>query len=483
MKKYFWLLASILMVALILLVSCGPATPTATTTTPPATTTTAPPTTTTKPPTTTTTPPTTTPATGKPEYGGFLKFRHETDVSSLDPILGNSGRDYHWFNQLYDHLVAAGQDFVPDPKISLAESWEFSTPTSIVFKLRQGVKFHDGTDFNADAVKFNMDRINDPTVLVGSPRGSFANIASMEIIDKYTIKWNFKAPWGSLLGLLADRGGSMNSPTAVQKWGKEYGYHVVGTGPFMLSDYVAGSSMTMVKNPNYWGKDKDGNQLPFLDKLTLFLIPDPGVAYAALQTGEIDVTTVAPKDVADAKTRSEIKLTTFTGSNAQVTMQFNTYKEPTNNVNLRRAMAYAIDPVSINEAIFFGTGTIAKSCLWCPGTWVFDDTIPRPTYDVAKAKEFLKAGGMPNGFKVKGCATSSIYHTQSIEIMQAQLKAIGVDMSIDIFDSATVTVKFNVNKEYNVYVTSQGRYPEPDRIASTRWKTKAYYNVGYGDAS
>ncbi len=88
---------------------------------------------------------------------------------------------------------------------------------------------------------------------------------------------------------MADRGGAMNSPTAVKKWGKEYGFHPVGTGPFKFAEYVSGSSATLVKNENYWGKTKSGNKLPYLDKITIQLIKDPAVLAAARQAGEIDL--------------------------------------------------------------------------------------------------------------------------------------------------------------------------------------------------
>jgi len=463
-KKVLWIFTALLMALALVLASCAPAA----TTTPPTTT---PPTTT--PPTTT--PPTTTPPTG-PQYGGHLRVAYTLEASSLDPHVGVSGGDAYYWQQMFDQLVGSDSSLVPQAYRSLAESWEFPTPTTMLFHLRKGVKFHDGTEFNADAVKFNIERVLDP-VLRATPRGSFLVIDRVEVVDKNTAKFHLKNPWGAGLSMLADRGGAMNSPTAVQKLGKEYGFKPSGTGPFKLFDYVAASSCTMVKNEEYWGKDAAGNRLPYPDKLTLLIIPDETVMSAALETGQIDLGGVPLKDIKKFQANPNITVVSYEGSSIASMLYFNLAKPPMDNINLRKAVAYAINPQAINEAVYYGTQIIAKGGFWPPRCWVFDDTVPRPSYDVAKAKEFLKLGGMPNGFKMD-VITWGATHTQAAEMGKAMLAEVGIDITLKIYDVGTATSKFFAGQESPLFWTSWSRYPEPDWLAGLAYKSDGYYNPG-----
>jgi ABC-type transport system substrate-binding protein len=164
-----------------------------------------------------------------PSYGGHLRVAYGLEASSLDPHLGRSGGDAYYWKQMFDHIVAADSKLVSQERISLAESWEIPDPKTMVFHLRKGVKFHDGTDFNADAIKFNIDRMLAPDS-TATPKASFSVIDRVEVVDPYTAKFHLKRPWGAGLSMIADRGGTVNSPAAIKKHGKAYGFNPVGTG-------------------------------------------------------------------------------------------------------------------------------------------------------------------------------------------------------------------------------------------------------------
>ncbi len=464
MKKVLWIFTALLMALALVLASCAPAA----TTTPPTTT---PPTTT--PPTTT--PPTTTPPAG-PQYGGNLRYAYGLEPSSLDPQTGVSGGDAYYWKQMYDELVGADPSLVADPNRSLAQSWEFPDSKTMVFHLRKGVKFHDGTAFDASAVKFNIDRVLDPAT-ASAARGAFLAIDHVEVVDASTVKFILKTPWSAGMGLLPDRGGAMNSPAGVQQWGKSYNFHPVGTGPFMFSDYVSGASVTMVKNPNYWGKDTKGNQLPYPDKLSAFIITDPTTLSAALETGKIDLAFVPNKDVKKFQANPNFGISKFEGSSVAALLYFNRTKPPMDNVYLRKAVAYAIDWDAINQAIFYGNHTIAKASMWPPFTWVYDDTVPRPTYDVAQAKAFLKQGGKPDGFTLD-CISWGVDFTQATQMAQSQLAQIGIQINVKIYDVGTATSKFFAGQEAPFFFSSWSRYPEPDWIAGNNFLSSGYYNPG-----
>ena len=137
------------------------------------------------------------PAVGGPRYGGHLRVGYALEPMSLDAVLGRSGADAYFWRQIFDQLVDADPKLEPRPETSLATSWEIGTdPDSITFQLREGVVFHDGTPFNADAVKYNIDRILDPET-VATPRASLAVIEGVEVIDEYTVRFDLARPWVS----------------------------------------------------------------------------------------------------------------------------------------------------------------------------------------------------------------------------------------------------------------------------------------------
>ena len=479
MKKGLWFFIILVTLAALVLVSCSQPAPTTqpTTTTPTTTTPTTTPSTT---PTTTTAPATTTPATTTPKYGGTLTFAYTLAPGSLDPAVGTSGGDAYYWQQIFDQLVAAHPDLSPAPEHSLATSWEFPDPKTMIFHLRQGVTFQDGTTFDAAAVKFNIDRVLDPNTRA-TPRASFLAIDHTEVVDKATVKFVLAHPWAAGIGLLPDRGGAMSSPTAVQKWGAQYGVNPCGTGPFQVSDYVPGSTLTLVKNPNYWGKDSNGNPLPYIDKLVENIILDPTVVDAALQVGKVDVAGINSPDIdkfmTDPNITKDISVATYQGSGISILMYFNMAKPPMDNVNLRKAVAYAIDWNAINQSIFYGKQIIADSGMWPPNTWVYQPSSKYPTYDIAKAKNYLTQGGMPNGFSVDMITWGATF-TQAAQVVQAQLAQIGITVNVKVYDVTTATNNFMTGGQAPLFLSSWSRYPEPDWIASSNFTSNATYNPG-----
>ena len=137
---------------------------------------------------------------------------------ALDPVVGRSGGDHYYWRPIVDQLVDADPSLNPRPETSLATSWDVSDPKKVVLNLRKGVQFHDGTPFNAEAVKFNIERLLDPATKA-TPRAAFTAIDKVDVVDGHIVRFDLTRPWGSVLSTLADRGGAMNSPTAVKARG------------------------------------------------------------------------------------------------------------------------------------------------------------------------------------------------------------------------------------------------------------------------
>ena len=408
------------------------------------------------------------------QYGGHLRIGLATEPTSLDAVLGRSGGDAYYWRQIFDQLIDAHPDLTPRPETSLATRWEISRkPDAITFYLRSGVIFHDGSPFNAHAVKFNIERVLDPKTLA-TPRASMTVIESVDVIDDLTVRFNLSSPWGAGINMLADRGGIMNSPAKVTELGKDYGWAPAGTGPFKVNKVITGTMVHLIRNENYWGRDEYGNQLPYLDEITIRVIRDQTVLSSALRTGEIDIAYLPNKDVSAFLRDPRFQIRTMAGGGVGALLVFNLAK--INDINLRLAISHAIDPAVINKAIFFNRIEVADSGMWPTGAWAHDPEVIRPTYDPVKAREFLAASGTEN-FEFTAVTNNSATLIPTAEIVRAMLKKIGITMHIEVLNAGVATERFFHTEAYPVYLTSWSRYPEPDWLASLAYKSDGFYNA------
>jgi peptide/nickel transport system substrate-binding protein len=237
----------------------------------------------------------------KANYGGTITFALENDVSNLDPMLSGLFVDRNIHYAMYDSLVRVDTkgNIIP----WLAEKWTTSSDgKTVTFNLRQGVKYHDGTPFDAASVKWNIERYKNTK---GSSRtGDLAAVTSVDVVDASTVKFNLSAAFAPLLAALVDRAGMMVSQKVADAMGADFTLKPfkAGTGPFILTEAVKNDHYTLEKNPDWWGKDAQGNKLPYLDKIIVKPILDGDVRLTNLRTGQAQVlNNVAGKDVAAVK--------------------------------------------------------------------------------------------------------------------------------------------------------------------------------------
>ncbi len=242
----------------------------------------------------------------KANYGGTITFALENDVSNLDPMLSGLFVDRNIHYAMYDSLVRVDTkgNIIP----WLAESWTTSTDgKAVTFKLRQGVKYQDGTVFDAASVKWNIERYKTGK---GSLRtGDLAAVDTVDAVDTSTVKFNLKQAFSPLLAALVDRAGMMVSQKVADAMGADFTLKPfkAGTGPFILTDAVKNDHYTLEKNPDWWGKDAAGNKLPFLDKIIVKPILDSDVRLTNLRTGQAQyINGIAGKDVASIKADSTL---------------------------------------------------------------------------------------------------------------------------------------------------------------------------------
>ncbi|HTK93292.1 MAG TPA: ABC transporter substrate-binding protein [Verrucomicrobiae bacterium] len=383
--------------------------------------------------------------------GGTLRIGMDADNTTMDPHLSTAAVDRQVYNNIYGKLFDIDMKFGIVPQ--LVQSWEVKSGGLVyVFKLRRGVKFHDGTDFNADIVKWNFDRMRDPAL--ASPRRSeIAPVKDVKVVDPYTVELTLSAPYAPLLSVLTDRAGMMVSKAAVEKYKDDYARNPVGTGPFRFAEWVKDDHLTIKRFEGYWEKG-----LPHLDEVIYRPIPDPSVRFTAMRTGQIDVMhQIAPKDVAAAKSEKGIKVSEIPSLWWQG-MHLNNQVAPFTSKPIRQAIWYAVDRTVIQRVAYQGLGTPA----WGPfpsSMWAQDTDFSDWRRDPAKAKTKLAEGGMPNGFSftVKGLPAQ----VQELQIIQAQLKDVGVDMKIEQLEFGKLLADLNSHNFVALRIGWSGR-PDPD---------------------
>lgn len=405
-----------------------------------------------------------------PVSGGQFTAIHVSNPSTLDPIQGNSGNDHVSLYPFYDRLV----NFDPstlEAKPGLAESWEFTGDQELTLTLREGVKFHDGTDFDAAAVKFNLDRsLSDPKTTV---KADLAMIASTEVVDPTHLKISLSRPDSSLILILADRPGMMVSPAAVQKSGDDYGRNPVGTGPFTFVEWVPNDHLTGKKNESYW---QDG--MPYLDQVTIRYIPDSQTGLNSLLAGEADLgMKIDPSSLQTLKTHDDISVSAAPSLGFD-SCYFNYSKEPFNKVEVRQAINYAIDRSALNDAYMFGNATPAVEP-YPPGYWAAQPDLANAfPHDVAKAKELLTQAGYPNGLTLKGLTYDASSVQRKAEIIQAQLKEAGIEVTFDTMEVGAATSSFFENLSHDIYSAGWSGRPDPSQTANSLYATTSFYNAG-----
>ena len=333
---------------------------------------------------------------------------------------------------IFDTLVSLDDKGQPQPKLALswAHSDDYKTWT---FKLRPSVKFHDGTPFNAEAVKANFDRQKDPA---NKCRCAFyiSGIHDVQAPDELTLVYNLNDPAVNLPAILTIQSSNnvVQSPTAWKTRGDDYNRNPVGTGPYTLKSWTAGDRMVLEKNPDYWNKGH-----PYLDRIILKPLPDAQSRFDSLQSGEADIVWDDEYDADNIqKAQKDPKMTVYTyaGSGAAV-YAFNTKVAPFDDVRVRQALVMAIDRKKMSQAITNGLARTTSNP-YGDGSWVKckdDGALPN---DVEKAKALIKDYGKPVDFKMIVTATPRGRNIG--QVLQQFWKQAGANMEIEQIDQATI---------------------------------------------
>lgn len=402
------------------------------------------------------------------QSGGSLSYALATSPDTLDPHRSGLAVAVRVIRTLYDSLVVQ----LPDNSIQpwLATEWTVSEDgKSYTFKLRDDVTFHDGTPFNAEAVKYNYDRILDPETKAANAAALLHPYESSEVIDEYTIKLNLSTPSQAFLGNLSQALLGLVSPAAAEKYGDQFGQNPVGTGPFVFESWQENAEIVVKRNDQYrWTPELVSNKGPaYLDEIAFHIVPEEATRIGSVQSGQLlAAETVPPQNIAAFQSDPNTQIFTVNTVGLPYTLFFNLNREPWNELKARQAVQYAVDVKSIVQTLYLGTYDQAWSPL-TPGILGYDPTLEnRIQPDLDKANRLLDELGWVKGndgirekdgkkliLKYVDGSPNREKRNDIAVIVQQQLKSIGIDVQIEITKDVRTVVY--TNYDYDLYGNSQ----------------------------
>lgn len=397
-----------------------------------------------------------------------IVFALNAEPTTLDAQFAAERVTYIASRQLYDNLVQEAPNGKIIPK--LAESWKFSKDeTAITFKIRDGVKFHNGEPLTVHDVAYSINRAINET-----PNKLFSSaMINMVVVDDHHVKLNLKYRFTPILYCLYNSCFGIVSQKAVEADKAGFGRRPVGSGPFKFVSWKSGDSIVFERFEDYWQGPAQIRQVTFKT------ITDMSTALLALEKGEIHVVSSAP----DSDRRSVMnnkKLTWHETPSALVYMiTFNNREGLFTNEKLRLAIAYAINKKELIEGALEGNGIE----LWAPmASFAFGypslDEFEPQRYDPEKAKRLLAEAGYPNGLKVTMKSTEAAYYVRPAEIIQDQLRKVGIQMTIQTMERGTYLQEVYRDMKYEMSIwTMTSDYPDGDSPTYTRMHSSMYGNT------
>ena len=379
--------------------------------------------------------------------GGEIIITYKDDVATLDPAIGYDWQNWSMIKSLFDGLM----DYEPGTttlRPELAESYEISEDgQTFTFKLRPGIKFHNGRELTADDVKYSLERVVNPeTQSPGAgffasikgfdevANGSTTSLSGVTVVDPLTVKIELARPDATFLHVLALNFAHVVPKEEVEKYGADFGKNPVGTGAYKMTDWTLGQHVVFEKNPDYWNKG-----LPYLDKITFEVGQEPIVALLRLQKGEVDVPGdgIPPAKFQEVMADPDQKARVVEGGQLHtgyITM--NTTMAPFDNVKVRQAVNMAINKDRIVQLI--NNRAVPANQPLPPSMPGYSKDYKGYAYDVEKAKALLAEAGHPDGFETELYVMNTDPNPRIAQAIQQDLAAIGIKANIQSLAQANV---------------------------------------------
>ena len=464
----------------------------------------------------------------KPVSGGYYRTSAARYIGLMNPN--------HWpvndwvaMTQMYEMIMYNDGNFraaVP----WLTSSFEFASTNTVVMKLRQGVKFHDGTDFNADSFKYQIEWI------LNKDNGAWTRawlkpVKKIEALDEYTVKWTFDKSWAAFPGIMANVPGYVISAKALKNdvailkakklggkvavsekelkaaKGKKSDAEVkkleaaltdlkaqaaeakektkdlvsldrwaVGTGVNMVEEAKPGNYLKLKRNPNWWfGRSIGKPEMPYFDGWLITVIPDPTVRLANFRAGRLDVLGLTPSQYRLVQNDKKMVLYKNEGNHVWA-MRFNTVQGPCKDIRVRKAISHAIDRKAIIAGVHMGLA-IEASCMYNQSHWTHNPNLKPVKYDPELSKKLLAEAGYSKGLTVKGYYYNQPDDISRAEAIKAMLEKVGVKWDVEFLDSAAWSDKMK-NLEYDFAGGGWSWIWDPDLMATGLYMPEGGFNFG-----
>lgn len=399
-----------------------------------------------------------------------LRVGYHTDVSSLDPMRGNAGSDHVVLYTIYDTLVSYSPDQI-EPQPGLAESWEQPDPKTLVLTLREGVEFHDGEPFNAEAVKFNLERSMSEESNI---QADVESVDSVEVVDDHTVRITLKHADAGLLLALADRAGMMVSPAAAQEHGGDLSANPVGTGPWQLEEWRRGASISLTRFDGYWSNPEENAQT-----LRFNVLSDVKTRINALRSGEVDlISRTPPTQLASLEGNDGIRVKMAPRLYTYIIYLNNSY-EHFRDPRVRKAINLAIDRETLVEAGLAGKGEPAHTPLPQQHWAAPESGAIAYEHDIDGAKRLLAEAGYPDGFSFALIAYPDAFNTRRAELVKSQLAEVGIQVNIQQLELTRASDAYFNDQEHPALLSAWTGRPAPLQTFRLMFTEDGYYNAGH----
>jgi len=461
----------------------------------------------------------------KPVRGGYMRSASPVYIGLMNP---NHFPVMDWVSMSYMYEKLINLDSSQKPTTPwLAESWEYLDDVTVIMKLKKGVLFHDGSPFNAQGLKYQMDWIMDKDNAAWT-RVWIEPLKSVELVDEYTVKWHFKRPWGSFLGTLASVPGFVISAMALEKdsaitkvkriereivsakrkaaMGKDapkadkakqiladleaqlkhystiakdakpLDTNPVGTGPYMLEKASTDNYLQLKRNPAWWfGQSIGLPDMPYFDGMKISVIPDPSVRLANLKAGKLDFIVADAIQYKLVKNDPNFNVNTMP-MNWLIYLMLNNAKGPCADIRVRQAISHAIDRKALVMGTQFGLGRVA-SCMYPDDHWAHNPNLSPVSYDPALSKKLLAQAGYPNGLTLKGFTLNLPEAQAFAKAVMAMLEKVGITWK-PVYLSISGMIEPFKKRDFDIVGSLHPWIQEPDHIATLLYDPISPLNNG-----
>ena len=409
----------------------------------------------------------------KPVRGGVFRIAAEQYIGKMNP---NHWPVLDWVTMSYFHERLMLNDGNYNATVLwLAENLSWNSPQEVVMKLRDGVTFHDGSPFDANSVKYQIDWIRNPASKAWDV-GWLAQLDAIEVVDDRTLRWKFKTPWAGFTGVMANVPGYAMSEKALQENVDKYDSAPQGTGPFLMEEGSPGNYVKLKRNPNWWFAKASGHpDMPYFDGILVTIVPDPSVRLANLQAGKIDALVLDKSQYAVAKADPSLNVYRFPGNHVAA-LRFNNTKGVFKDIRLRQAVSHAIDRQALIAGTQFGIARLA-SCMYPDDHWCHNPNLKPVTYDPELSKKLLAEAGFANGLTIKGYWNNTTMGQTVAEAVKGMLAQVGIDWQVDILAPVPATARLQAAD----YDLAQGGWIfifDPDLMATGLYHPDGGFNYG-----